>query len=45
MRKKYSWEDEAADDELDEEDPIIGDEWKIGIERSDPDSEDKPCRE
>ncbi len=29
VTKKYSWEQESADDGLDEYDPIIGDEWKL----------------
>jgi len=29
VRKTYSWENESADENNDEEDPIIGDQWKI----------------
>jgi len=37
VRKTYSWEHESEDDEPD---PIIGDEWKVGIEESDPKSDE-----
>lgn len=30
-RKTYSWEHESADDELEEDDPIIGDQWRTGL--------------
>ena len=31
VEKKYSWEIETAENELDEEDPVIGDQWKTAV--------------
>lgn len=32
IRKTYVWEGESIEGYMDDEDPIIGDEWKVGIE-------------
>ena len=31
VEKKYSWEIETAENDLDEEDPVIGDQWKTAV--------------
>ena len=32
VEKKYSWENEASENDMDEEDPIIGDQWKTAVD-------------
>lgn len=50
VRKTYEWENESADEEYYQEDPIIGDEWKISkkpsdVGDSDSDNSDSESRE
>ena len=40
--RAYSWEQETVEDIEEEEDPIIGDEWKMEIKPADPDAESIP---